>query len=168
MPPEPQILTDALISEVATARGGWTREQLGIMGISWPPPKGWRKQLVAEERTLTDDEVEEVREARVTVAERRSRLSASERPVLPCPWCGVPVERVERGGHVRRFCPSTNHRSLYNSAMRRVALWYAELITTPGALQKWQGTKACTLSQCRRGATPPSQVSGHPGDQLGR
>ncbi len=62
-------LTDALISEVATARDGFTREQLGILGIGWPPPKGWRKQLVAEKRTLTDAEVEELREARMTVAE---------------------------------------------------------------------------------------------------
>ena len=82
----------------------------------------------------------------------------STAPILPCPWCGALVERIERGGHIRRFCPNTNHRSSYNSAMRKVALWYAELISTPGALQHWQD-KACTL---RQRATPASRVSGCP------
>ena len=78
-------LTDALIVEVATNRGAWTREQLGILGVPWPPPKGWRERLVAEKRTLTDDEVEELREARVTVAERRGgypRVDDVERLVV--------------------------------------------------------------------------------------
>ncbi len=60
------LLTDALIGEIATPRGAWTREQLEVLGVPWPPPKGWRRQLVAEQRTLTDDEVDELREARMT------------------------------------------------------------------------------------------------------
>ena len=86
----------------------------------------------------------------------------SHAPEAPCPWCGKAVQRVARGGHVRRFCQSTNHRNLYNSALRRVALSYANLITTPGALQEWEGTKACTLVQRLQRAPSPSQVSLHP------
>ena len=82
----------------------------------------------------------------------------------PCPWCGASVERVERGGHVRRFCQNSNHRSLYNSAMRQAALLYADLITRPGALQEWQD-KACTLPGR---ATRPCQVFGGPEEEDGR
>lgn len=100
--------------------------------------------------------------------QRLTDSNSSDAPVLPCPWCGAPVERLERGGYVRRFCPGTNHRNLYNSAMRGVALWYAELITTPGALQHWQETKACTPSQRRQRANLSPQVSLGPEVEDGR
>ncbi len=28
-----------------TAKGGFSREQLALWGVKWPPKKGWRKQL---------------------------------------------------------------------------------------------------------------------------
>lgn len=31
-----------------TPGGGWTRKQLAAWGVSWPPPKGWRKRLERE------------------------------------------------------------------------------------------------------------------------
>lgn len=30
--------------------GGYTRDQLAAWGVPWPPPKGWRKKLIAEGR----------------------------------------------------------------------------------------------------------------------
>lgn len=128
------LLTDTLISEVATDRGGWTREQLGIMGISWPPPKGWRKQLVAEKRTLTDAEVEELREARTTVAERRSKLDSNEPPILPCPWCREPVEQKRVGKHTKTFC-STDCRNAFNNALGWFGRFIGRCATEPGLLQ---------------------------------
>lgn len=44
------------IDALKSPRGGWTREALATLGISWPPQKGWRKKLIygaqAEERVL--------------------------------------------------------------------------------------------------------------------
>lgn len=37
------------IDDARTESGGWTREQLERWGIPWPPPKGWRKRLMAEQ-----------------------------------------------------------------------------------------------------------------------
>jgi hypothetical protein len=31
------------VTAAKTGPGGWTRKQLSEWGISWPPPKGWRK-----------------------------------------------------------------------------------------------------------------------------
>lgn len=28
-----------------SAAGGWTREQLALIGVPWPPPKGWQKDV---------------------------------------------------------------------------------------------------------------------------
>ncbi|WP_030957847.1 TnsA endonuclease N-terminal domain-containing protein [Streptomyces sp. NRRL S-378] len=38
------------IEAMRTPAGGWTRDQLSAWGIPWPPPKGWRKQLVSQWR----------------------------------------------------------------------------------------------------------------------
>ena len=30
-------------------KGGFTKDQLKLIGVSWPPPKGWKKQVVGKE-----------------------------------------------------------------------------------------------------------------------
>lgn len=35
------------IESLATARGGFTKKQLAEWGISWPPPKGWKRALTS-------------------------------------------------------------------------------------------------------------------------
>jgi hypothetical protein len=47
-PPDP--LADE-IEEAKTPAGGWTKAQLAKWGIPWPPPKGWRKRLLADDDT---------------------------------------------------------------------------------------------------------------------
>jgi len=34
------------IEKAMTPAGGWTRETLRKLGVSWPPPRGWKKKLV--------------------------------------------------------------------------------------------------------------------------
>ncbi len=41
-------LTEAEINAARTPRGGWTRAQLAKWGVSWPPPKGWRRELLGK------------------------------------------------------------------------------------------------------------------------
>lgn len=36
-----------------TARGGFTKEGLSSMGVSWPPFRGWRKRLLRGENPNT-------------------------------------------------------------------------------------------------------------------
>lgn len=33
------------IEEGKSPRGGWSRAQLKLVGVPWPPPKGWRAIL---------------------------------------------------------------------------------------------------------------------------
>ena len=35
----------AEIDEAKTQSGGWTAMTLALWGVSWPPPRGWRKNL---------------------------------------------------------------------------------------------------------------------------
>lgn len=39
------ILNKELINAAKTERGGFTAKQLRILGIAWPPKKGWAKDL---------------------------------------------------------------------------------------------------------------------------
>ena len=41
------IVTNAQIEAGRSPRGGWTRATLAGWGISWPPPRGWRRALKA-------------------------------------------------------------------------------------------------------------------------
>jgi hypothetical protein len=44
MKPEQRL---AEIEARRTSRGGFTRETLEIWGVPWPPPKGWKEELVS-------------------------------------------------------------------------------------------------------------------------
>lgn len=44
--PKPIVLE---IMDKQTERGGWTKETLAEWGISWPPYKGWKKDLIARQ-----------------------------------------------------------------------------------------------------------------------
>ena len=42
------VPSPADIKKAQTKNGGWTKATLAMWGVSWPPPKGWRREL--EER----------------------------------------------------------------------------------------------------------------------
>jgi len=35
-----------------TNSGGFTKEQLATWGVPWPPPKGWKSDLIKKEKEL--------------------------------------------------------------------------------------------------------------------
>jgi hypothetical protein len=43
-------LTEADIERGKSPKGGWTRKTLAGWGISWPPPKGWKENLLKANR----------------------------------------------------------------------------------------------------------------------
>lgn len=46
LPAIPMQPSPAEIDAAKTPRGGFTRAQLEVWGVPWPPPKGWRKILI--------------------------------------------------------------------------------------------------------------------------
>ena len=40
------VITEALIESGKSSRGGWTREQLHLLGSAWPPKKGWKALFI--------------------------------------------------------------------------------------------------------------------------
>lgn len=46
---EKMILTKAILQQARTPRGGYTREQLALIGIAWPPVKGWPMRVLGKD-----------------------------------------------------------------------------------------------------------------------
>lgn len=42
-------MTAEEIEAAMTPKGGWTRDTLAKWGVPWPPPKGWKLDLIAQD-----------------------------------------------------------------------------------------------------------------------
>ena len=42
------LITAEFIEAGKSASGGWSRAQLQILGVAWPPPKGWKTVVVGK------------------------------------------------------------------------------------------------------------------------
>lgn len=45
----PRNHTERVILAARSSAGGWTSSTLAAWGVPWPPPAGWRAQLVASD-----------------------------------------------------------------------------------------------------------------------
>jgi len=52
-------VTDAMIKAGCSQKGGWSRAQLRIIGISWPLKRGWKKAILNHDCRLTQDEYDQ-------------------------------------------------------------------------------------------------------------
>lgn len=54
-PVDPVLPTEGEIAAARTPAGGWTRAQLAQWGVPWPPPSGWKQELVERSRAACGD-----------------------------------------------------------------------------------------------------------------
>ena len=40
------VITLDIIEKGKTSNGGYTKRQLEIIGVEWPPHKGWKKEFI--------------------------------------------------------------------------------------------------------------------------
>jgi hypothetical protein len=55
-----RILVDKklLDENVSNESGGWTKAQLNVLGIDWPPYKGWKDDVINKNIYLNEDELD--------------------------------------------------------------------------------------------------------------
>lgn len=46
-------ITEEFLASGLSARGGYSRRQLELLGVSWPPPKGWKRSVM--DGIITDE-----------------------------------------------------------------------------------------------------------------
>lgn len=44
-----RVITEALIREGMSSRGGWSKRQFALLGVEWPPERGWKQQVIGEQ-----------------------------------------------------------------------------------------------------------------------
>ena len=45
----PVLVTREFIMQGRSERGGWTKDQLALLGVTWPPEAGWIQRVVGKE-----------------------------------------------------------------------------------------------------------------------
>ena len=45
-------MTEEELEKGKSPKGGWTKNQLAKWGVPWPPPKGWKETLLANNTEL--------------------------------------------------------------------------------------------------------------------
>ena len=48
------IITKDYLNKHKTNKGAYTRKQFQILGIGWPPGKGWERQIIGKEITIEE------------------------------------------------------------------------------------------------------------------
>lgn len=65
-------VTEQWVRQHQSGNGGWTRDQLEVLGVSWPPREGWIRRVIGMEISDENRERFERRMDRKTV--RRERM----------------------------------------------------------------------------------------------
>ncbi|MFL9998260.1 hypothetical protein PQR34_43865 [Paraburkholderia sediminicola] len=55
------VVTVEWIDEYATPNGAWTQSQLDQIGVTWPPPRGWKRGAVGRVITVQQKAIFEQR-----------------------------------------------------------------------------------------------------------
>jgi len=50
-------ITKEFLNEHKTKNGAYTRKQFQVLGIGWPPGKGWERQIIGKELTIEEAEL---------------------------------------------------------------------------------------------------------------
>jgi hypothetical protein len=54
LPHDPVRITPELIEAGKSNRGGWSKAQLTILGVAWPPAAGWKARVIGQLITRAD------------------------------------------------------------------------------------------------------------------
>lgn len=56
VPAEEVLVTAAFLQAASSGPAAWTKVQLAILGVPWPPPKGWKSRLLLRGGTMTRED----------------------------------------------------------------------------------------------------------------
>ncbi|MGC2766605.1 MAG: hypothetical protein WB607_13960 [Candidatus Acidiferrum sp.] len=89
-------ITKELILAGRSSAGGWTREQLRLLGVDWPPRKKWQREIIG--RTISKADAEEFvglrGELGASKAQRNARRPQLENRVAGSVTEGRPSSKV--------------------------------------------------------------------------
>lgn len=63
-------ITEELITAGTSERGGFSKRQLALLGVDWPPVSGWKKAIIG--RSISEEDAEEFLQLAHCKVERKS------------------------------------------------------------------------------------------------
>lgn len=82
-------ITNRLLHLGESGRGGWNRKQIEILGLEWPPRKGWQQTVLGKPITQEDAKrFVELNGATIRPAKERRSVITTDLPIPP----GFPIK----------------------------------------------------------------------------
>jgi len=73
-------ITEELLKRGTSRNGGWNKEQLEILGVSWPPIKGWKYRIIGQ--NISDKDAERFLKLRRVFGVNGKALKHTDHPDL--------------------------------------------------------------------------------------
>lgn len=64
-------ITPAMLASAKTKAGGYTRAQMDVFGVDWPPPKGWPSFLIGQ--IVEQEKFDQFMQARLVMSKARKQ-----------------------------------------------------------------------------------------------
>lgn len=45
---EQTVVTDEILESAKSSKGGYSKKQLALLGVDWPPKTGWKKAMLGK------------------------------------------------------------------------------------------------------------------------
>lgn len=108
-------ITEDLLAAGASERGGFSKQQLALLGLEWPLSRGWRNLVIG--RSISEEAAEEF------LRLAGSHLPKPEQRSQPVNWCGAP-EPVEIYLYVLALTDGCYYVGLTSDVSQRMAQHY--------------------------------------------
>ena len=66
------VITKEYLNKHKTAKGAYTRRQLSVLGVKWPPPKNWKRLITG--LVLSQSQADEFEQAKHFKLNTRRKL----------------------------------------------------------------------------------------------
>lgn len=43
------LVTEEILKQAISSRGGYSRKQLALIGVQWPPKSGWKRSVLGKD-----------------------------------------------------------------------------------------------------------------------
>jgi hypothetical protein len=72
------IVTREFIQDNRTEKGGFTKRQLEVLEVEWPPRHGWQDEVIGTK--ITTDQAEQFQAGKFVKAKKRRRVERKRAP----------------------------------------------------------------------------------------
>ncbi len=111
-----------------TEKGGWSKETLTLLGVPWPPPKGWKKKLLGGEKINPKKRRKRKRRKQITAA-RKSFYKTAE-------WAKLRYEAIKKSdGRCQACGRGTGSGAILHADHIKSIRYYPHLRAEPDNIQ---------------------------------